>query len=143
MKKIIWFAVFSLSVLAACNKDKKLNKTLDGTWLTTNMDGVAVTMADAPVQYTFSKSSKVGGTVIVTFFDNFTVDGEYSGTYKISDEGKTITIDAKGINASASEPDIHLVDAISNQTDKKFTAEGQSDARRGFVFSYNYVFEKQ
>lgn len=143
MKKILLIALVSLIVLGACNKDKKLNKSLDGTWLTTSMEGVSVTMADTPIQYKFSKSSKVGGTVIVTFFDNFNVDGEYSGTYKISNEGKTITIDAKGINASATKPDIHIVDAISNQTEKKFTAQGSSDARRGFVFNYNYVFEKQ
>jgi hypothetical protein len=143
MKKIICFAAFVLIVLAACNKDKQFNKTLDGTWLTTNMDGVSVTMKDSPIQYTFSKSTKVGGTVNVTFFDNYSVDAEYSGSYKISDEGKTITIDAKGINASASKPDIHIVDAISDQTDKKYTAEGQLDIRRGFVFNYKYVFEKQ
>lgn len=143
MKKIVFIATFSLMVLGACNKDKKFNKSLDGTWLTTSMEGVPVTMADTPIQYKFSKSNKVGGTVIVTYFDNYVVDAEYSGTYKISDEGKTITINAKGMNGSSSEPDIHIVDAISNETDKKFTAQGKSDARRGFVFNYNFVFEKQ
>lgn len=143
MKKIVFIAAFSFIVLGACNKDKKFNNSLEGTWLTTSMEGVSVTMADAPIQYKFSKSNKVGGTVIVTYFDNFSVDAEYSGTYKISDEGKTITIDAKGINGSSSEPDIQIVDAISNQTDKKFTAQGKSDARRGFIYNYNFVFEKQ
>lgn len=143
MNKSLVFAAFFLIVLGACNKDKKFNKSLDGTWLTTYMEGIPVTMSDAPIQYKFSKSTKVGGTVIVTFFDNNSVSAEYSGSYQISNEGKTITIDAKGINASASEPDIHIVDAVSDQTDKKFTAQGQSDARRGFVFNYNYVFQKQ
>jgi hypothetical protein len=143
MKKIVFIAACSLIVLGACNKDKKFNKSLDGTWLTTSINGVPVTMADSPLQYTFSKSSKVGGTVNITYFDDYKVDAEYSGTYKISDEGKTITIDAQGINGFSSEPDIHLVDAISNKTDKKFTAYETYEDQSGYVGTDVFVFEKQ
>ena len=143
MKKILFIAALSLIVLSACNKDKKFNKSLDGTWLTTSINGIPVTMADAPIQYKFSKSTKLGGTVSITYFDNFSVDDEYSGSYKISDEGKTITIDAKGINSSSAEPDIHLVDEISNKTEKKFSAHETYEERRGFIGTDDFVLEKQ
>jgi asparagine N-glycosylation enzyme membrane subunit Stt3 len=145
MKKVLVLAFFSAIVFGACNKNKKLNKSLDGTWITTSMNGVSVTMADDPIQYQFSKSNKDGGTIKITYFNYNKVDNEYTGTYKISDEGKTLTIDATGTpnSNSGSSSTIHLVDVISHKEDKKFTVHETSNARRGFVFTDVFVFEKQ
>jgi len=145
IKKILLVAVCLTFVLSACNKNKKLNKSLDGIWLTTYINGVPVTMADDPIQYQFSKSNKDGGNVSITYFDNKSVDDEYKGTYKITNDGKTITIDASATPGSKTDPDskIHLVDAISNKTDKKFTIEETSEERRGFIFTDIFILEKQ
>jgi len=145
MRKILIITICSTALLAACNKSKKLNKSLDGTWITTSINGVPVTMADNPIQYQFSNSNNEGGVIQVTYFLNNSVDNEYTGTYEVGNEGKTITIDAGATPGSKTDPSskIHLVDTISSRSVKKFTIHGNNDARRGFVFRADYVFEKQ
>lgn len=145
MRKFFIIVICSALVLGACNKNKKLNKSLDGTWITTFINGAPVTTADNSIQYQFSKSNKEGGAVKVAYFHNNSVNDEYTGTYKVSNGGKTITIDASATPGSKTDPDseIHLVYAISNKTDKKFTVNETYEARRGFLFGGEYVLEKQ
>ena len=145
MRKTLIVVICSVMLLGSCNKNKQFNRYLDGTWITTSINGVPVTMADSPIQYQFSKSTKYGGTINIThFYDNKVYD-EYTGTYKINDEGKTLIIDAtKTPNSnSGSAAAIHVVDVISNKENKKFTASEASNARKGFVFTNVLVFEKQ
>ena len=150
MRKILIVAVCSLFLLGACDKDEKFNRYLDGTWITTSINGVPVTMADALNQYQFSKSNKYGGTVKVTHFYDNKLYNEYTGTYKISDKGKTTTIDATetsnsnaGSNPIAIGSTIHMVHVISNKEDKKFTVNETSNARKGFVGTEVLVLEMQ
>ena len=145
MRKILIVAVSSLFLLGACNKNKQFNRYLDGSWITTAINGVPATMTGDPIQYQFSKSNEYGGDVKITYFDDNKVYDEYNGTYKISDEGKTLTIDATGTlnSGSGANAIIHLVGVISNKENKKFTLTETSDARRGFVFTNVFILEKQ
>lgn len=123
MKRLILLAAASsLLVLGSCNKDKKFNKDLDGTWLVTTVDGNAVTSDDAS-KFVFSKDGKDDGSVSVYTYSNNAQTTQATGTYKISDKGKTLVIDVTG-TTSGNNPDTftaHASGSISNQDDKKFT----------------------
>lgn len=121
MKKIIVIAVALLLAFSACNKnkDEKLNKKLNGSWLAT----------DQSVKYTFSESGSDQGNVTATyFFSNNTVNKEFKGTYKINKDGKTLIIDAtqtvfETLYRSASSATIHIIDVIFIKSKSKIELE--------------------
>lgn len=125
MKKIITLLFCSVLIFSACNKNKKFNKTLDGTWWSTVEDGQTVS-SDDNTRLAFSKSGKDDGSVSITSYDSGTQQSQATGSYKITDKGETLTIDATGTTAAngntpSSSFIYHATGKITNQNKTKFT----------------------
>ena len=116
MKKILTLLVCTVLIFSSCNKNKKFNKTLDGTWMSTTIDGQPVASGDA-YKMTFSKDGKDDGKVTLESYEDGQQQFVLTGTYKITEKGKTLTIDA-----STSGVTYNSVGTISNSSDSKFTA---------------------
>jgi len=126
MKKIL-FALFCLVVIfSSCNKNKKFNTTLNGTWLLTTENSQAIDPGES-FTLTFAKTDTDAGKVTFTYYTGGSQDGAPEiGTYKITDKGTTLTI-----NVTAAYPSIgqvpgysviyKVVGKISDQTKTKFT----------------------
>jgi len=147
MKKILTLLVLcSALIFSSCNKNKKFNKTLDGSWISTVEDGQSVSSDDA-TKITFSKSGKDDGTVTIISYENNVQQSQATGTYKISDKGETLTIDATGTSAaSGTQPSYSFTykstGKITDQTDTKFTYNAATTiTASGLGFSDNSIIE--
>lgn len=116
MKKILTLLVCTVLIFSSCNKNKKFNKTLDGTWMSTSVDGQPVASKDAE-KITFSKDGKDDGKVTIEDYEDGTQQVIITGTYKVSEKGKTLTIDASSAGITYKS-----VGTISNSSDSKFTS---------------------
>lgn len=140
MKKIFLLTVGLAFVAVACNKNEKLNQSLDGTW-------IASVGNDPVVKYQFSKSSDDVGTVQITYFSGGTPFVESSSVYKVSNKGRTITMDfvnTQALRSQGIDSAFHLVDNITKKEKTKLTInETQTGAPSGHVTTAHFVFVKQ
>lgn len=88
MKKMLFVMLAVVAVVAAsCSKEAKLNKTLDGTWNVTKIDGAALPTGMS-MKITFVKGKKgVGTYTSVTTIPGFGTDTQ-TGSYELEDDTK-------------------------------------------------------
>lgn len=133
-------AVCSILVFGGCNKNKKFNKILNGTWAITMIDGKAVD-ANEQSKITFAQDGKDDGKVTIEDYDKGKKTDTYTGTYKISDKGETLVIDASSASFTYKS-----TGKISDETKTKFNytpAITLSGSTPGFTISGLTVTQAQ
>jgi hypothetical protein len=95
MKKLLFVAVAAIALtFASCSKEAKLNRSIDGIWNVTKIDGVAIP-TDFTLTVEFSKEKKGKGTYKTTStFGSISSTDE--GTYLLDGDTKIYLTDKDG-----------------------------------------------
>ena len=81
---------------ASCSKEAKLNKTMDGTWNVTKIDGAALPTGFA-MSITYTKGKKGTGTYSSTTTITGIGTETSTGTYELVDDVTVYSTDSDGI----------------------------------------------
>lgn len=92
-----------------------MNNTLGGSWITIVEDRKNVSSDDAE-RVTFSKDGKDEGKITIETYEDGKQQDIYRGTYRISDKGQTLDI-----NASSADVSYRSTGKISDRSKTKFT----------------------
>jgi hypothetical protein len=96
MKKLLFVAVAAIALtFASCSKEAKLNRTIDGVWNVTKIDGVAIP-TDFTLTVEFSKEKKGKGTYKTTSTFG-SVSSTDEGTYELEGDTRIILADKDGL----------------------------------------------